>query len=351
MPDPDDYTGNFLSPNGHALYLRLRGLFPGASWILSPFFEPKTGKNVWTWWEDHFKAFAARLDKSPAAQALRDPAGPAGVIPALLAALVDPERHPPKSGANKEDLTTEIVKQMTDLQTRLIAALKVQRPEPGLRKALEGLRNATLTAGMGSIAQMESTPGRGFADTFNELFVRDRCEALYELVGDPPKDLLLGSDDTTSNYTARTTENIRLRIGELDVAKQMAAQTAHLDNATRVLAAHPKPAAREKAEQERRSAMVQLAYVAQVLGEETQRLAVNHDRSRIHDGWDAAALCGVLAEGMRGVLGLERRGTGKLTGPASVRELLDFGQAQLKVVKDDEEKRDDPTDPRRFERK
>ena len=223
---------------------------------------------------------------------------------------------------------------------------------------------------MSAIAKLqhEDAVGAGrqlsFNSVFNELFMRDRIAALYELVGDLPNRLWYGTEETPGNYALKATEALELFItipgkaGKLDVPAQLRELMSSMEKTQKVLDQNPSDST---AGREREDTVLRLAILAQELGKETRRLTrgsrdFNPSEAKAAD---AIVLSTILAEGIRGALGKSR--AEDVRGPAGahripkrlersdVRESLKFGRKRLVEVREKAKKEEkDPVDPRHY---
>ncbi|MGR8981274.1 MAG: hypothetical protein ACU84H_14440 [Gammaproteobacteria bacterium] len=354
---PNDFVYSFLrSDTAKDQYRKASRLFSGASWVPSPFTDPKVGNNLSTWWQDSYDKLENLLENYAAGDFKKK--WGSGRLSQTLDKFFSPG-NPPSMRAEytPSDICKAFVNELEEFEKDLGVVLRKQRNREGLGDALTDLRDASFTAGMGVIAMLENMSSHDilkdtYDETFNQLFLRDRTAALYEIVGDPPKEWYFGDSDSPSNYAEKAMGDISLFVGNLSIGNKLRSLFRSFDEAREKLGKSTSLDERIAAESQQREAVVELAILSQVLGKETERLSESSSTRRGYYRPDqsaaAAALSVICAEGMRGVLGLRPRGKGALTSSPDVKALLEFGEARAKEIKDKAEKRADPTDPRQY---
>jgi hypothetical protein len=343
---PKDFVIQYLSRSAGKAYTECARLFPGASWVATPVTDKKAGKDVGTWWEERYAHVIELLDNSnTAAVALKD-ASPGAAIGLALRELFEPEKYPEDGRVTAADLCAVVANRLVVLQTGLDRACVVQRDKPGLGAALRELRDAAFSVGMASIAKAENTARREpFSETFNQLFLRDRAAALYEMVGDPPAGYEYGAKDTPYGYTRFAVASLSLTLapksGDVAVPSTLTRLTEAYEQSQQMLRGKLDPKPRKVAERHRREAISSLGNLADLLGKATERLSV----SGHNDATDAVALSAVFTESMSGLLGLPPRGKDKLTSAPPVGAMIAFARGKVGDIKAEADSRKDSKDP------
>jgi hypothetical protein len=339
---PDDFVTPFLSSGGNRVYQAVSPLYPGASWVPSPLTDPATGTDLAAWWKSSHDAVVNSLDKSKTG-GLTGPGSPGEVIAQQLPSIVDPAHNQPPTRGSLADRCAVVATMLSKIQQGLKVVLEAtNRPPDGLGAALADFRNRSLTVGMGVTTLLESsTKGTSMNDTFNELFLRDRSAALYELVGDPPSDALFGKQDTVADYSALASGGLRFQVGATDGGGSGSDTYTMPSGDARTL--FTSGVSRLVDQGQRSAAFLQLAVLAQALVNDATRLAASGDPKAT----DAVAMSGVVAQCMRGVFGLTPKGDGKVSKAPDREEMDSWGEVQSARIEADVKGREstDPTDP------
>lgn len=342
---PDDYLRTYLPARLSTIYEQLRRAFPSTMPLGGPITHDSFPGRVSEFFRDLYDAFVAKVDGDRGD--FVDPAQSANLpLAQTLAWLWEPSGATPWTDA---DLCDALGEQLALLAEQIDAAVQRQ-PELAGTRELDALRRGCVSMGLGAIAKLQWRGGEERLDLVTgELRLRHACSVVHEVVGDPPAAARLGYADTPENYlryaTSRLHVSASVRYGT-EPARNVYLERDLLDLTERLATA---PA-------ERADLLHGLAQAADYLLAQTRqsiaeaevasaarRGAPGPDYSWITKGAaEATALCAVLAEGMRGVLGMRAQGRGRFDADhqPDPEELVRFGAERAKDIAERGERRD-----------
>jgi hypothetical protein len=279
----------FSSGSAEKIWELTHGLYKGGKWVPTPLTDPKIKESLADWWRKSFEALSKVLDPA-AAQKLET--AKKNVIE-MLGNLNNP-------GVSKEDVGQAVIGTLATLEKALPNVENLMK-DPKTKDTVAEFVNASFSVAKNMVVVVESSlrsvnRKEPFNETFNEIMARDCAATVYELTGDPPRELYIHSGDTAKGYLDVTSAHMTP-----DSVAGLRQLAGYIDAFTK---------AGDKAQQQ--SAMIGMARWLQEVGTNARSLAeaMIDDRGGVtaYKAGVAAVQAELASEAMRAIFGMDRRG-------------------------------------------